>query len=124
MLGGQDAGALRGLDGRHDDEIEPAGQETGKSVADAAQEVPLLPMILSYYIKIMDKALAPETRPPPAAAGHEEGHRVYFRPRGLTGIIAPWNYPGGQCTDGCHRCAWQGAPCCSAVRAHSRRPPS
>jgi len=37
--------------------------ETGKSATDAAQEVPLLIMIASYYIKTMEKALAPETRP-------------------------------------------------------------
>src|SRR6201997_3970843 len=38
-------------------------KETGKSAVDAAQEVPLLIMILSYYIKTMEKALAPEHRP-------------------------------------------------------------
>lgn len=36
--------------------------ETGKSATDAAQEVPLLIMILSYVIKVMEKAVAPETR--------------------------------------------------------------
>ena len=68
-------------------------KETGKSAADAAQEVPLLLMILSYYIKIMDKALAPETRPASLPLLAMKKVTVHFRARGLTGIIAPWNYP-------------------------------
>lgn len=78
----------------HRDEIEGLLiQETGKSAADAAQEVPLLLMILSYYIKIMEKALAPETRPASLPLLAMKKVTVHFRPRGLTGIIAPWNYP-------------------------------
>src|SRR6185312_15791267 len=38
-------------------------KETGKSAVDAAQEVPMLIMIMSYYIKTAAKALAPEKRP-------------------------------------------------------------
>src|ERR1700733_7774066 len=38
-------------------------KETGKSAVDAAQEVPMLIMILSYYIRTMEKAFAPERRP-------------------------------------------------------------
>src|SRR4029078_11593594 len=50
--------------GEHRDEIEALlVKETGKSATDAAQEVPLLIMIASYYIKTMEKALAPESRP-------------------------------------------------------------
>ena len=50
--------------GEHRDEIERLLiAETGKSAADATQEVPMLIMIASYYIKTMEKALAPETRP-------------------------------------------------------------
>lgn len=68
-------------------------RETGKSSADAAQEVPLLLMILSYYIKTMEKALAPETRPAALPFLSVKKVTVYFRPRPITGIIAPWNYP-------------------------------
>src|SRR3978361_1953326 len=50
--------------GEHRDETESLViKETGKSATDAAQEVPLLIMIASYYIKTMEKALAPESRP-------------------------------------------------------------
>src|SRR5687767_2690206 len=42
--------------GEHRDEIESLLiKETGKSATDAAQEVPLLIMIASYYIRTMEK---------------------------------------------------------------------
>ena len=80
--------------GEHRDEIEALLiKETGKSAVDAAQEVPLLIMILSYYIKTMEKALAPETRPASLPFLAIKKVTVHFRPRPLVGIIAPWNYP-------------------------------
>src|SRR5215211_4833763 len=68
-------------------------KETGKSQADAAQEVPMLIMIASYYIKTMEKAVAPETRPTPLAALAVKKITVHYRPRPVVGIIAPWNFP-------------------------------
>src|SRR5437588_365841 len=68
-------------------------KETGKSAVDAAQEVPLLIMILSYYIKTMEKALAPERRPAALPMLAVKKVTVYYRPRPVVGIIAPWNYP-------------------------------
>ena len=80
--------------GEHRDEIEALLiKETGKSATDAAQEVPLLIMILSYYIKTMEKALAPETRPPSLPFLAIKKITIYYRPRPVVGIIAPWNYP-------------------------------
>jgi len=80
--------------GEHRDEIEDLLiKEAGKSSADAAQEVPLLLMILSYYIRTMDKALAPESRPPSLPFLAIKKITVYYRPRPVVGIIAPWNYP-------------------------------
>ncbi|MBV9091543.1 MAG: aldehyde dehydrogenase family protein [Mycobacteriaceae bacterium] len=80
--------------GEHRDEIaDLLVEETGKSRADAAQEVPLLVMILSYYIKTMDKALAPETRPPSQPFLAVKKIRVHYRPRPVVGVIAPWNFP-------------------------------
>ncbi|MGB3480751.1 MAG: aldehyde dehydrogenase family protein [Mycobacterium sp.] len=67
--------------------------ETGKSAADAAQEVPLLLMILSYYIKNVEKALAPDNRPPALPFLSIKKVTVFYRPRAVVGIIAPWNYP-------------------------------
>lgn len=67
--------------------------ETGKSGTDAAQEVPLLIMILSYVIKVMDKAVAPETRPASTPLLKIKKITVHYRPRPVVGVIAPWNYP-------------------------------
>src|ERR1700754_184872 len=80
--------------GEHRDEIESLLiKETGKSAVDAAQEVPLLIMILAYYIKTMEKALAPETRPASLPFLAIKKVTVHYRPRAVVGIIAPWNYP-------------------------------
>ena len=80
--------------GEHRDEIESLLiKETGKSATDAAQEVPLLIMIASYYIKTMDKALAPELRPAALPFLAIKKVEVHYRPRPVVGIIAPWNYP-------------------------------
>ncbi len=49
--------------------------ETGKSATDAAQEVPLLIMILSYYIKTVEKAMAPDSRPGAAAVPVDQEDR-------------------------------------------------
>ncbi|HEU4360883.1 MAG TPA: aldehyde dehydrogenase family protein [Mycobacterium sp.] len=80
--------------GEHRGEIEELLiKETGKSALDAGQEVPLLIMILSYVIKTMDKALAPEHRPAALPFLAIKKVTVYYRPRPVVGVIAPWNYP-------------------------------
>ncbi|MFB1295981.1 aldehyde dehydrogenase family protein [Mycobacterium sp. pW049] len=80
--------------GQHRAEIERLLiEETGKSAADAAQEVPLIIMIASYYIKNIEKALAPETRPAALPFLAIKKISVHYRPRPVVGIIAPWNYP-------------------------------
>ncbi|MGV0634834.1 aldehyde dehydrogenase family protein [Mycolicibacillus trivialis] len=80
--------------GEHREEIEDLLiAETGKSKTDAVQEVPLLIMILSYVIKTMEKAMAPEKRPAPSKLLAIKKISVHYRPRPVVGIIAPWNYP-------------------------------
>jgi acyl-CoA reductase-like NAD-dependent aldehyde dehydrogenase len=80
--------------GEHRGEIEELLiKETGKSVVDAAQEVPMLIMIISYYIKTAEKALAPEKRPAALPFMAIKKITVHYRPRAVVGIIAPWNYP-------------------------------
>ncbi|WP_018603714.1 aldehyde dehydrogenase family protein [Mycobacterium sp. 155] len=80
--------------GEHRDEIEKLLiAETGKSAVDAAQEVPLLIVILSYYIKTVEKAMAPDVRPAPLLFLSVKKITVHYRPRPVVGIIAPWNYP-------------------------------
>lgn len=78
----------------HRDEIEDLLiAETGKSKTDAVQEVPLLILIVSHVIKIMDKAMAPEKRPAPIPMLAIKKIAVHYRPRPVVGVIAPWNYP-------------------------------
>ena len=80
--------------GEHRGEIEELLiKETGKSAVDAAQEVPMLIMIISYYIKTAEKALAPEKRPAALPFMSIKKITVHYRPRPVVGIIAPWNYP-------------------------------
>lgn len=80
--------------GEHRDEIESLLiKETGKSATDAAQEVPLLIMITSYYIRTMEKALDPETRPAALPFLAIKKVEVHYRPYPVVGIVAPWNYP-------------------------------
>ncbi len=80
--------------GRHRAEIEELLiAETGKSATDAAQEVPLILMILSYYVRTMEKALAPDPRPAALPFLSIKKIEVHYRPRAVVGIIAPWNYP-------------------------------
>ncbi|MEZ0340253.1 aldehyde dehydrogenase family protein [Mycobacterium sp. pV006] len=80
--------------GEHRSEIEELLMaETGKSAVDAAQEVPLILMITSYYIRTMEKALAPQPRPAALPMMSIKKITVHYRPRPVVGIIAPWNYP-------------------------------
>jgi acyl-CoA reductase-like NAD-dependent aldehyde dehydrogenase len=80
--------------GEHRDEIEHLLiKETGKSAVDAAQEVPLILMIASYYVRTMEKALAPESRPAALPFLSIKKITVHYRPRPVVGVIAPWNYP-------------------------------
>jgi acyl-CoA reductase-like NAD-dependent aldehyde dehydrogenase len=80
--------------GEHRDELEELLiSETGKSAQDAAQEVPLIIMVISYYIRTMEKALAPETRPAALPLTAMKKVTVYYRPRAVVGVVAPWNYP-------------------------------
>jgi acyl-CoA reductase-like NAD-dependent aldehyde dehydrogenase len=80
--------------GDHRGEIEDLLiKETGKSRTDAVQEVPMLVIIISYLVKIMEKALAPDSRPAPIPALAVKKITVHYRPRPVVGIIAPWNFP-------------------------------
>ena len=68
-------------------------KETGKSAVDAVQEVSMLIMILSYYIRTAEKALEPEKRPAALPFMAIKKITVHYRPRPVVGVIAPWNYP-------------------------------
>ena len=72
--------------GEHRGEIEELLiKETGKSAVDAAQEVPMPIMIISYYIKTAEKALAPEKRPAALPFMAIKKITVHYRPRPVVG---------------------------------------
>ena len=50
-------------------------------------------MIASYYLKTMEKALAPESRPASLPFLNIKKVTVHYRPRPVVAIVAPWNYP-------------------------------
>jgi len=78
----------------HRDEVEALLiRETGKSMVDAKVEIPLVILIISYVVKTMEKALAPDTRPAPLPMLSIKKITVHYRPRPVVGVIAPWNYP-------------------------------
>ncbi len=66
-------------------------KETGKSRFHAADEVLGLTMITAFYAKIAKKALKPQRR----AGALPIFTKTYMvsQPKGVVGIISPWNYP-------------------------------
>lgn len=75
------------------DVIESLISETGKSVSDAATELPVSLQVLGYYGKHAERFLRPDH--PSASTPFLINKRVEvtYRPHPLVGIISPWNYP-------------------------------
>ncbi len=107
--------------GEHRDEIEALLiKETGKSATDAAQEVPMLIMIASYYIKTMEKALAPETRPAALPFMAIKKIEVHYPAAGGRRHHRAVELPRRQRDDGCARRAGRRLRgTAQAVRAHA-----
>lgn len=65
--------------------------ETGKSRRDAFEELCEPALVTSYYLRTAAKLLAPHRRAGllPGAIAATQRHR----PKGVVGIISPWNYP-------------------------------
>jgi succinate-semialdehyde dehydrogenase/glutarate-semialdehyde dehydrogenase len=66
-------------------------RETGKSRAHAAAEIFGVGMITSHYIKIAKRALSPDRRT--GIFPILSKTTVVAQPKGVVGIISPWNYP-------------------------------
>lgn len=77
---------------RSDDVVQLLSRETGKPRYESLMhELSVVVDLCSYYAKHAQSMLAPEERPM-----HMMKHRrstVMYVPRGVVGIIAPWNYP-------------------------------
>ena len=65
--------------------------ETGKSRRSAFEEFCDIPMVLSHYLKHGPRVL--RTRRVPGAMPLITSAHVVRRPRGVVGILAPWNFP-------------------------------
>ena len=65
--------------------------ETGKARAHASSEILGVAMISSLYTKISAKALKPQKRP--GVFPLLTKTKVVLQPKGVVGIISPWNYP-------------------------------
>jgi acyl-CoA reductase-like NAD-dependent aldehyde dehydrogenase len=86
-------GARRMLELR-EDAVWLLRQEVGKSAADVLMNEALGPMdYLAGWIKVARPALAPKKLPISRAAFPGKSGRVEMVPRGVIGVIAPWNFP-------------------------------
>jgi succinate-semialdehyde dehydrogenase/glutarate-semialdehyde dehydrogenase len=74
-----------------DDLLNVIQKETGKSRFHAVDEVLSLAMITAFYAKIGKQALKPQRRAGVLPVFTKT--RVVSQPKGVVGIISPWNYP-------------------------------
>ena len=66
-------------------------RETGKNDASAFVELAVMDASIDYYVKEAPRVLRPQTRRPLFPLIQRA--RMYYKPLGVTGFIAPWNYP-------------------------------
>lgn len=68
-------------------------EDTGKPVIEALMfELAVIPMFLDHYVKRAPKVLGRRRVSTPLALTGKTGYIEHF-PRGVVGIIAPWNFP-------------------------------
>jgi len=68
-------------------------EDTGKPVIEALMfELAVVPMFLDHYLKRAPKILTRRKVPTPLALTGKTGYIEHF-PRGVVGIISPWNFP-------------------------------
>lgn len=71
--------------------IQSIRSETGKTHSGAYQEVAAADNTIEYYVRRAPGLLRPHRRR--TAIPLTQSARVYYKPRGVVGVIAPWNYP-------------------------------
>jgi succinate-semialdehyde dehydrogenase/glutarate-semialdehyde dehydrogenase len=77
---------------RADELCEMVSREGGKSKSEAlAMEVMIVADLTTYFAKRAHKILAPE--PIPLHLLKTRASYIHYAPRGVVGIIAPWNFP-------------------------------
>ncbi|MEW5852935.1 MAG: aldehyde dehydrogenase family protein [Myxococcota bacterium] len=84
---------LKGLILEHADEIaEAITRENGKTLQEAhAMEITVVLELLQVYLNRGPKALKP--RHIPIRLAKNRGSYIHYVPRGVAGIISPWNFP-------------------------------
>jgi acyl-CoA reductase-like NAD-dependent aldehyde dehydrogenase len=71
--------------------------ETGKTRAEAlSMEVMVIADLMTYFVKRAPRILAPE--PISLHLLKNRGSYLHYQPRGVVGIISPWNFPFGIAT--------------------------
>lgn len=76
---------------RKADAIRIIRQETGKVESGALQEIIAIDSVATYYTHHAARILKPKRRRPIFPLIHRA--RLHYKPHGVVGIIAPWNYP-------------------------------
>jgi acyl-CoA reductase-like NAD-dependent aldehyde dehydrogenase len=66
-------------------------RETGKTDGMAFNEILVIDNMMQFYIHRAAQILKPQARPAMVPVVHHA--RVYYKPRGVVGIISPWNFP-------------------------------
>lgn len=80
------------LKAKHNDLIIDLIQaESGKNRRMAAEETCDVPMVIGYYLKRAPKLLADKSHPGPVPV--VSASKEIRQPKGVVGIIAPWNFP-------------------------------
>ncbi len=74
-----------------------ATKEMGMPIKDSREDVQDALRYFSWYLDNASKYLAPEV----TYENSEEVHTVHREPRGVAGIIVPWNYPASNFVWGC-----------------------
>ena len=76
-----------------DDYARKIAADTGKPIFEALMfEIAVVPLFLDHYLKRAPKVLARRKVSTPLAMAGKAGYIEHF-PRGVVGIIAPWNFP-------------------------------
>jgi len=74
-----------------------ATKEMGMPIRESREDVQDALRYFSWYLDNAHKYLAPEV----TYENNEEVHTLYREPRGVAGVIAPWNYPASNFVWGC-----------------------
>ncbi|MFA5877365.1 MAG: aldehyde dehydrogenase family protein [Candidatus Paceibacterota bacterium] len=88
---------VQNLNSRAEEFATLATKEMGMPITQSREDVQDALRYFSWYLDNAEKYLAPEV----TYENSEETHTVYREPRGVVGVIVPWNYPASNFVWGC-----------------------